>query len=246
MKSLPGKRAVIGLLAIVAVMMLPLAAQADTVTTLDAAVLWLIEGNVSDTSGLSVYMPTYFGKVNVLLEDVLRADNTEFHRATFTFTALNNFVFVDAKTLGVNLSGSFTPELTSISTSGGGAPILNLVVNNTGEQTLDGFGVFNVVYAGSNGMSAAGQFTSATFAVDGPLSWTNIWDNVFASTSNTPQQYLAAAHMGLPVIGGLTGFAANGPYTTVPPPPVPVPPTVWLMGSGLIGIGLLGWRRKKS
>jgi len=27
---------------------------------------------------------------------------------------------------------------------------------------------------------------------------------------------------------------------------IPVPPTVWLLGSGLVGIGLLGWRRKKS
>jgi hypothetical protein len=27
---------------------------------------------------------------------------------------------------------------------------------------------------------------------------------------------------------------------------IPVPPTVWLLGSGLVGLGLLGWRRKRG
>ena len=27
--------------------------------------------------------------------------------------------------------------------------------------------------------------------------------------------------------------------------PVPVPPTIFLMGSGLLGLGLVGWQRKR-
>ncbi|MEJ2071681.1 MAG: hypothetical protein P8X58_14985, partial [Syntrophobacterales bacterium] len=30
------------------------------------------------------------------------------------------------------------------------------------------------------------------------------------------------------------------------PDPTPVPPSVFLLGSGLLGLGLLGWRRKRS
>lgn len=30
------------------------------------------------------------------------------------------------------------------------------------------------------------------------------------------------------------------------PPGVPVPPSAWLLGSGLVGLGLLGWRRRKE
>jgi hypothetical protein len=29
-------------------------------------------------------------------------------------------------------------------------------------------------------------------------------------------------------------------------PPVPIPGAVWLLGSGLLGLGLLGWRRKQG
>jgi len=31
-----------------------------------------------------------------------------------------------------------------------------------------------------------------------------------------------------------------------PPPPIPLPPSVFLLGSGLLGLGFLGWRRKRS
>jgi hypothetical protein len=42
------------------------------------------------------------------------------------------------------------------------------------------------------------------------------------------------------------GYAATPGCWTVPPAPVPLPSAIALLTSGLVGLGLLGWRRKRK
>jgi hypothetical protein len=48
------------------------------------------------------------------------------------------------------------------------------------------------------------------------------------------------------IITNLHFWYGTGDVPCAPPPTVPVPPTALLLGSGLVGLVALGWRRKKS
>ena len=64
-------------------------------------------------------------------------------------------------------------------------------------------------------------------------------------TFNWKSDYLNIAYLGVDTASGTSGtiiykdFQWGTEYT-----PVPLPPSVLLLGSGLLGMGLLGWRRK--
>ena len=101
-----------------------------------------------------------------------------------------------------------------------------------GNGNVDGFGDFNYsLNANPTGTDGAGTFFKFTLALASGT-WANI-DSVLMGNPN----YFEAVHIfGGPSLG-ITGFAAQ---------PVPIPPSALLLGSGLLGLGLVGWRRKKG
>jgi hypothetical protein len=226
MKLFSGKRAVMVLLAVAAVMMLPLGAQANIVLPLTLTV---------PNSDLSGYNGQTFGTVDVNLTGT---------SAQFTFEANPGFLFVDGGAFSLNLATPFTAS-TFTADNIFGNPIT--ITNVPGEVST--FGNFNISYnTGNSGANPtnSGRFYSAMFTVTGLASGVTL-DNLFAPNE---LGYIAAAHIG--VIGtegatgtlAVTGFAADGISGNTPP--VPVPPSALLLGSGLLGLALVGWRRKKQ
>jgi len=194
-----------------------------------AYTFYLTKGNVAgsgEPDGLSIYEPNYFARVDVGLTD----ENS----ATIKFTALNNFMFYDSSIVNVNInSTSFSvtpPTVTGWTSSSGGQ--------------VDGFGNFNVnlnyVTAGGPSVNALSEITFGIENIGG--TWSS--DTVVLTDNN--KKYLAAAHMGFTNNNGAsfvnTGFAGGDGSVTTVAPPVPVPPTVWLLGAGLVG--LWGVRRR--
>jgi hypothetical protein len=237
MKILPGKRAVIGLLAVLAVMMVPLAASADVLTmeyylTVPNASEYDSNGQLT-SAGLDqcVDQMKYpgFATVNVTLDPDL-------NMASFTFVANGGFLFGDGKAIDINMNQGYGYEFVSATTN-----VSGVTLSSDGSGTVDGFGSFNTRFTSGN---MANKFASATVEFKNVMADTI--DALLTSTlkeNGDPTGYFVAAHLACPT-GNVTGFATNGEAGGTVTPPVPVPPTVWLLGSGLLGLGLMRWRRK--
>lgn len=180
---------------------------------------------------------------------------TSTNHATVTFTGLTygsgstGYTYMlggnGAADLNVNssaftvsgLSGTF---YTGFSASGA------LTVNSG--KNADGFGKFNLNINAFDGYTDAYQTISFTLTNN---SIGTTWNNPSDVFTNNSTGYNAAAHIfvgdGIPPSASqsalITGYAGNG---TTPPPEVPEPSTLLLMGIGLMGFGLIWIRRKEA
>jgi hypothetical protein len=169
-------------------------------------------------------------------------------------------------------SGTLTPVSASLN---GSTAFYAAIVNNVGEGWSYGSGFDPLITHGmTSGISVAGLgvFAQANFfsppvtPLDGiDYGLLSLGDN--SATGNggitsggplikdsvkftlTAPAGFSLAELGTSVVfqygTALTEPNFPGDNGTVPPP-VPVPPTVWLMGSGMVGLALLGWRRRKQ
>ena len=229
MNSPSGKRAVIVLLAVAALLMLPLAAQADLTLAGSFSI------GIPDAA-LTTYIGPYLS-VDVAAGGTGVAD--------FTVTSLTNgnnlYLFGGNDALGLNFNiptgdhialtafaGTFWDATGAISQDPFGSSGFGTM--NTGVSVFDGYTTalkgltFTATLLNSSGIPVA--FPGGIVLVD------------------NSDGYFAAAHIfvqnTLDTTDALaTGFAGNGTQGTQ----VPVPPTVWLLGSGLIGVGLMRWRK---
>jgi hypothetical protein len=252
MKILPGKRAVVGLLAVAAVMLIPLAGMADTV---------FFDLNAPNTD-MSAYSGT-FASITMDGGGVAGDNNTDF--ITFTVVGLQGtrisdgarvqYLFAGAKDMfGINY---VTPNNVtgyrdvngSRAAMSGFDPIPSSYVVSSGKN-VDGFGTFDSVIEDGQFKDAVSSFTFTT---------TQKYDSASQLLAYLQETYnpgyFAAAHIyAAPIVSidGVdtvlksngafaTGYVADGNQRVV----VPLPPSVLLLGSGLLGVGLLGWRRKK-
>jgi hypothetical protein len=153
--------------------------------------------------------------------------------ATIEIKAMDNYYFDSA---GVNLAINSDPlsnGYTFISaTQYGGGPLASTDFDTPGSKTNQGgFGDFNFFIPSESGANFGhGGFIDLKFSVNTSLSC----DQVLAFNSD---DNLAIVHYSAYPSGNNTGFASGVT-------PVPLPPSALLLGSGLIGLGLLGWRRK--
>jgi hypothetical protein len=217
MTILPGKRAVIGLLAVLAVACW-FPGQAAAYTSIFN---W---GNLVGTS-----YP--YAELSV----TTAADGSS---ATISIKADSGYYLLDR--VGLNLfEDVVTPTATNLNmsfTGAYGAPQFVGFMNSN----VDGFGKFDLVMRLGSGTSDS--FTGVQFTLL-PL------DGTFAnadSVLNLLAKYDAV--IGVGIMDGTTrtsttGFAAESPDQSGGGT-IPVPPTVWLLGSGLLGLGLIRWRRK--
>jgi hypothetical protein len=256
MKFLSGKRAVLVLLAVA----LSVAPAMAAITEAD---LYFTEPNVG---GLDVYtlgVGQYFADLHITVDT--GAGSTGI--ASFVLTPGEglygsvpvNFVLLGTSNTNHVLGLSVIPAPTggppfdltldnvgrTLYSGGGGNPALATYQGNPGEQ-FDGFGDFNTgINSSLNGFP--GAMTEVTFVSTQFFADT---DAVLAALTGNTQGWLGAVDLGAYVTAtgvstGLTGMAHNGePSGGVPN--VPVPPTVWLMGSGLVGLGLMRWRRRQQ
>lgn len=155
--------------------------------------------------------------------------NTGTHVATFTFTRLDSYLMGDGSAVGVNLAGDFSAASSFIANNSLGNPVT--LTRAAIPSQVDGFGTFNLVYDAAN-FGPDNRFITISFSATdtGTFDWTSI-ASLFAPSGGGNGGFFAVSHIMCP--DGTTGYAA-----------VPVPPTVYLMGSGLLGLAWLRWRRK--
>jgi hypothetical protein len=231
MKLFSGKRAVMVLLAVAAVMLLPLAASADMVY---------------------FYKITNNGNVNVasqLAVDVTDAGTTMagVNQVLFTFTnnvgtpsSITDVYFADGTLLGIaSITGTpssgvaFASPATPGDLPGG---------NTVGFSTTQDFSADSETPIMEKGVNAKTETLGILFDLLG----TKTFADTMLALSGAPGE-AGSLSIGLHVQAiGTTGGSDS--YVNLPPgtAPVPVPPTVWLMGSGMVGLALLGWRRRKQ
>jgi hypothetical protein len=107
--------------------------------------------------------------------------------------------------------------------------------------TTAGFSADSNPPAQPNGVNP-GESLGIFFTLQG----TSDFDSVLAALG------LGGATGGLRIGIHVQGFDSGGSESFINNPregfpnPIPVPPTVWLMGSGLVGLGLLRWRRRQQ
>jgi hypothetical protein len=136
--------------------------------------------------------------------------------ATITFTANPGFLFIPAGGLGVNVNAtSFTESATAIGN------VANLTFAGSGN--LDGFGSFNLIYAGT-GSGTTGSNSSVHFTVtDTSGTWASAANVLTANATGS----LAATHTGVCASTACTGSFTTTGFSAVPGP---------IEGAGLPGL----------
>ena len=161
--------------------------------------------------------------------------NSARNQATVTFTAANNFGFVDSNIADLNLH-TFTGVTFSeaiVSESSSGADMTSLFDSFTGSGTVNGFGIFNLT---DKNKDASTQVDKIVFTVTRS---TGTWSSAGDVLAANSQGYDAAAHIFVNsgTGNGNTYFVAEDEGGIITGGPVPEPSLVlFSLAGGLLVI----------
>ncbi len=143
--------------------------------------------------------------------------------AYFRSPSTNN----DAIALNVALAGG-----TSLSVFNGGSGNFIYTVTAGSTQTVDGLGTFDVT--GYTNTADQGSLNYVVTITNGGGVWASAADVLVGNTS------------GFDAAADIVEVSNSGEYGFVGESVVPLPSTALLLGSGLLGMALLGFRRKRT
>lgn len=159
-----------------------------------------------------------------------------FSCVNFDVTASSGYQLIDGSAFAFNGTSS-TFAISPVTITGGSATSASVALN----QNVDGFGVFTyaIDLSGSPPTANELQFTVSNTTGNVTLADVDL-DN--ASGHMFAAHVLCTASNPANCTGN-TGFVTNG---GAPPPGVPEPASLLLLGTGLAGIGAWAWKRQKS
>jgi hypothetical protein len=156
------------------------------------------------------------------------------NQATITMTAMQGYAIDGNNAFDLNTNGAV-----SISRLTDG--FSQVVPKNDKENNVSEFGTFNLIFDGGNGFSKPYFEVSVVLTSSLERGWSSASDVLAPNDKG----YIAAGHFGVPSssIADIikyedTGFAGVGT-------PVPEPATMFLLGFGLIGMGVFVRRKFK-
>lgn len=216
------KRKLLVILAIVAVTCWAAVAVADPIT--------IPLNLINSTNPPAVAGAPPYVNVNISL-------STETHVATFTFVSTNPLLMFGQGAVSINLA--FTPtigNLTLLAPPPGANIDPGFSINGPSGSP---FGSFVVSYKRFDGPDHGYGSNTFTIQISGvPISITDPSQLLVNNASG----HSLSAHIWIPTAGGnLTLYVTNGPLSAVP-----IPPTALLLGTGLVGLAGLGWRRRRG
>jgi hypothetical protein len=241
MKILPGKRTVIGLLAVAAVMLLPLAAQAELYNFFcinqtaspgpppnDAYIAQnQLQLDVTSVDADTVaFKISNTGAINFLVSEIYFYDGS----------VLNTSVASAPDTPGVAFSQVIKDPMPDLPAGDDwGLPKKSAIFVANADNPAPTWGINPGEYLTIN----MDLLTGITF--DDVIAALNM--ATYSNHFTAGETLVIGVHAISFPDGGSISLVDTNPSGGVTPP-VPVPPTVWLLGSGLLGLGLMRWRRK--
>jgi len=187
----------------------------------------------------NIAAPAPYGTATVTLVDANTA------HVVFTSNTANGIFFTDGGSAGVNTNGDATvSNITGNALPGGPcAAGGNACYSDAGSGNEDGFGVF------SDRIDTTDSFSnrSSTIAFDLDLT-SGTWASDSVVLAANASGNFVAAHIGVCnntscTAFSLTGFATDG---VTPPPPVPEPASLVILGTALVAFGYARRRGRKK
>lgn len=219
--------------------------------------LYFTVGNISNDNGVpgglgqfTLGNGEYFADLHIVVNDAGKIAHFTLNGGTGTYLGNPvNFAFMGKSPLGLNVTGTYDLTPTNLAKTQFRGDAGAMSVAQPAAEDFNGWGRFNTAIHTAKG-GFANSMSQITFDSTQTFADANAVLAALTGNSDNHDNYLG--FLGVVDMGGyypgttdalFTGTAHNGEPSSGDSN-VPIPPTVWLMGSGLVG--LVGLRRLRK